>query len=226
MKKSLSLIPIILITATLSGCKLGINHYEDKLYSEKVFNEYSENTVAQNNNIFTREKAIEKAITVFKNGLGVEIDRNKLSESIGLFKKSKGDTFKWQISWYDRENKISYDCQIDSSNGDIVNISYHEEQEKSEYKLVFSYSEVVEILSPLLMELNIDINNYELSESSKVPKLYSGARYVTLFFNSINNRDSGFSVIIDYQNKKVTYFGTSKYSIGLDGGAYEENFSG
>ncbi|MDP4090984.1 MAG: hypothetical protein Q8930_17180, partial [Bacillota bacterium] len=103
MKKNLRFILLsFIIIPLISGCTSELGYYEDKLYSEKAFTDYkAELTVDQNSNILTREKAVEKVIGVFKEGLNKKIDRAAFSESIKLYRDSSDTAFKWQINWTD-----------------------------------------------------------------------------------------------------------------------------
>jgi hypothetical protein len=210
MKKSIKLIFIIIMLTGLSGCKPSLSHYEDKLYSEKIFTDYIENNINQNTNIFTRGKAIEKAILIFDKGLQTKVDRTKLSESIRLFRDPIEGTFSWHITWYENNIKKSYDCEIDSSNGEILSISKNDSLYSYDENLKFSLDDAKNIISPLLTELNININDYVLSGNSKMLASSPKFQYAGLTFINTNDKGKGFNINIDYKNKKVLSYSKIK----------------
>lgn len=216
MKKNSILIFITAAIIILSGCKLGLNHYEDRLYSEKIFTDYIENNINQNNNIFTRERAIEKAIAVFDKGLNIKIDRTKLPEYVRLYRDSVEDTFKWHIRWDDNNSKNSYECEIDSSNGDIINIGRITYSKAIIDKSVISIDEAKNIIAPLLAELNININDYHMSINNETPidnKLsgyYGKSQYINLIFINTFDKSNKFVIYVDYSEKKVVFYSRVK----------------
>lgn len=206
MKKGLIIISISIFAIFLSGCSNYLNIYEDKLYSEKIFEEYKENSIEKNSGIFTREKAIEKAINIFDKAFNVKIDRSEMSEFISLRKKSSDNTFIWSIDWYSQKLKLSYNCEVDSNDGKILAINKRNlgEALKNKNKREIYYYEAEDIVTPFLLELNIDINDYYfkplkndyLTDSSQ--KLSSSF----IFYNNDNNNEE-FYVVVDSEEKKV-----------------------
>ncbi len=206
MKKGLIII-ISIFAIFLSGCSNYLNIYEDKLYSEKIFEEYEENSIGKNSGIFTREKAIEKAINIFDKAFNVKIDRNEMSEFISLRKKSSENTFIWSIVWYSQKLKLSYNCEVDSNDGKILAINKSKLGEALKNKREIYYDEAEDIVTPFLLELNIDINDYYfkpskndyLTDSSQ--NLYSSF----VFYNKDNNNEEFYVLVDSEENKVISY---------------------
>lgn len=207
MKKGLIIISISIFAIFLSGCSNYLNIYEDKLYSEKIFEEYEENSIGKNSGIFTREKAIEKAINIFDKAFNVKIDRNEMSEFISLRKKSSENTFIWSIVWYSQKLKLSYNCEVDSNDGKILAINKSKLGEALKNKREIYYDEAEDIVTPFLLELNIDINDYYfkpskndyLTDSSQ--NLYSSF----VFYNKDNNNEEFYVLVDSEENKVISY---------------------
>ncbi|WP_102398817.1 hypothetical protein [Haloimpatiens massiliensis] len=215
MKKELKLLLLILILPLiLCSCELHLNYYEDKLYSEKNLITLNKNNKLDSTNVFTREKAITKAITVFNKGLGVNIDRNKFSEFIQLSKNEIPPDFteyilKWQITWIDPDSKINYHCEIACNNGEILNIEYSSNERNYEkIDKEPNLKELIGIANPLFSQLKIDINDYKLNDHgfTTVFKYGDYNKYYLLSFNNRYDYNKSFFILINYKNKKIISF--------------------
>ncbi len=211
MKRNLKIILLIFfIIANLSACSFDLNHYEGKLYSDKKFTHDVDNRNEQKLNIFTRNKAIEKAIITFDKGFNIKIDRPKLTESIKLINYYGEYTYVWQINWLEDSTNESYNCIIDSSNGDIISISVLDQNRKREgniYKI--TSDENINISTPLLTELKINTKDYEIKDSNN-KDIFN--KYYELQFSRINDSKQQFFIYIDGTNKKlVSYSRFKKY---------------
>ena len=215
MRKLLKAILFISLTAiTFSGCSFNIKHYEDKIYSEKIFNDYKEKSDDVNSSSLTREKAIEKAILLFDKGMGIKIDRSSVSESVKLYRSSSNDSFKWQIFWHKKSTNTSYYCEIDSINGEILNISFSPNEKPYNYVITKDKqqeSKLIEIVMPLLSILNINADDFTINiEQDK--KSGVDSQYMILYFIKKDSNTPAFNICVNISNNKIAYY--SKINIG------------
>lgn len=208
-KKFLYIGLIIVMLITLSGCsKLG--YKEDTIYSEDIFEDYSKDNIKEDKeNYINREEAIDKAFNVLKNGLGVDVDRLLLNESIKIAKLS--DKFVWQINFTQEQNKqiiSGYYICMNMDNGDVREIIFSngkqdphvtKNMEKYSKKSNVSDEEIENIMKPLCRVLNIKIEDYtktiDYNLNNVVVKLYEK-----------DKKSEKCNISIDTMSKKINLF--------------------
>lgn len=224
MKNNFKFIILSVISLLLfSGCTTYINYYEDKVYSEKIFSDYTSKTsINENSDIFTRDKAVEKVVKVFETGLNIKIDRSKLSESIKLYKDLYNESFNWQINWTDTTAKESYSSTVNSGNGQIVSIDITKIEPVVDDKGTGGTSstkpsasgkyskKLIDATYPLLSALGIDINKYVYSiypASDLASEYYNPQQFAYMFYpkDKANGNDY-FNIIVDSSTEKVIYY--------------------
>lgn len=206
MKKSFRLFMLIfIIVIESSGCSLGLNHYEGKLYSDKKFTHDVDSSNKQKLNIFTRDKAIEKALLTFDKGFNIKLDRSKLTESIKL-SNYYTNNYIWIINWTDSSARQSYVCNVDSSNGDIQTISTVSSDELGKSETINPYkitsNEAINLCNSLFTELQINPKDYLCKSSTN--RLYF--KYCYFVFYNIKDSKQQFIISVDCENKKVVSF--------------------
>lgn len=213
MKKSFKILPLIfLMVVFFTGCTKVLNHYEDKLYSEKtLFGDKELNT--KSTNVLTRENAIKKALNVFDKGLNIKIDRTNIIENVKLVKNDNIGNLQWQIIWNKAYGRNFYRCILDSSTGNILELEWFDDSIQKEGK-VSKISELTDLeinnlIEPLFKELNINlrelnINNDNYSILRKSERIFDDYTSIILYNNK--NKTSEYNIIIDLINKKVVKF--------------------
>lgn len=212
MKKVITLIICLgLIVFFIAGYTYNLDYKEDTLYSEKTLNNLkNENNKEVNENLLTRNDAINKALKVLNDGLGVNLNKDKISEYVQLTKDD--NKYIWSINFIDSDNKGSYTCEINSYTKEINKISlneimYDKVAIKSYYKQTTKYpinkEEIYNIINPLMKVLKIDLGKYKFEITTTYSDEKGSLRHIDVVFNNIN---SSFRVQIDYKNKKLRYY--------------------
>lgn len=166
--KTLVLILVVFLITFLIGCKSQYKYIEGNIYSETVLKGYNDSK-KELIDFITRDKAIEYAQSVFKDGFNINIDRDKLRESIYLTKA--GGDFYWNIIWDEIEKKTEisqYYILMSSNTGQIRSCGvisfnkyynyYEEVEEIDEYNLNLS----LEIAKPMIEKMNINIEDFNI----------------------------------------------------------------
>lgn len=210
MKKSVKiLIPVLLVMILFifTGCTKSLNHYEDKLYSEKaILGVQVINTTPTN--VLTRENAIKKALDIFEKGLNVKIDRTQFSENIRLLKDdTDSSNLQWNMTWKKNNEKTFYSCTLDSSTGEVVQIQSVDLNKLYAEKLPqLSTTEIRNIITPFLGQLNINVADYNVSALNA----YKNSNYLSQSTNIIitnkSNTEKSYFLTINLENKIVSEF--------------------
>ena len=169
--KFLLFIALIGITFTLFIIKLPLDTYkEDVLYSDKVVSNSKTEDIGSKKYI-TREEAVNKVITVFHKGFGININREQLTESINLYEVN--GKFQWSILWMSKQDNNygeHYYCEVVAENGLIKYMgqeNIYELQNTPEYNGE-SIEEALDIIKPLAEQLNIPIEQCEIDLGSRL----------------------------------------------------------
>lgn len=181
------------------------NKYENnKLYSEKHVMESTPDNFVDGESI-SREKAITKALDIFKNGFKIELDRKNLLESVYLYNTNEGP--EWSITWTESPTQNKYYCNIVASNGDITFAGYNKPIDSN----IADKEALQKILKPLVDELGIDISNsdYYYTENNTIQ--FVEKKDKELYVHDFS---------IDFNNKKINYYQRSKVNNG--GSKYED----
>ena len=164
-KKFFLFIALIGIVFTLFIIKLPLDTYrEDILYSNKVVSN-SETEDIENEKYITREEAVNKLITVFDKGFGININREELIESINLYEVN--GNLQWSILWMSKQDSNygeRYYCEVVAENGLIKYMGQekvYELQDTPEYNGE-SIEEAFNIIKPLVEQLKIPVEQCEV----------------------------------------------------------------
>lgn len=167
MKRIAGVILLVFLTLSfLVGCEGGFNYYEDKLYSEKIIIGNQVENANNNSGIITRENAIQKAADIFDKGLNISIDRSIYSENVRLYRDNETDSLRWQITWFKADEKIIYTCILDSSNGEVLQITNTDMKYSNGKPYELNDKEINEIIKPLFDELSLDVNDYKINQGT------------------------------------------------------------
>ncbi len=209
MKKFIVILIILLAMLSNSACAFNLNqfhlnHYEDKVYSEKSLDNYVDTSKSPNPDDFTRDKAIEKALTMFNAIFSTNIDRSKVSEFVNLSKNSSNN-FEWLIIWEEPYRKERYECRIDPNDGKVLFMSHT-------YKILPTKpfkktTEEIEALAlPLIRAFDIDLNQYDLLDLKRGSKKTFHSPIVSLVY--VNKTDSKNRIIIevDCERKEIVSY--------------------
>lgn len=200
MKKKIKILGLIFIFIIIFfACfkAIKVNTFKETvLYSEKDVKEYS-SEVNKDKNYLTREEAIKKALNLFENGFGVDLNRDNLSENIVLRGASNNPS--WNIIWSNKNNGSNYFCEISVDTGEIISAAVNPQSVmnggKANYKV--NKDEVFNIIKPLLKEINIKIDKNksiieDYNENRVIIRSKEGKEY--------------YQIIVDYKNKKPIEF--------------------
>ncbi|MCR8747127.1 hypothetical protein [Romboutsia lituseburensis] len=188
------------------------NKYEiNKLYSEKSAIKDIPNSFVGEDYI-SREKAINKAIDIFKNGFKIELDRKNLSENVYLYNTNDG--YEWSITLSESSNPVKYYCNILASNGEITFIRYDKSVNNKVDSDMPNEEVLKKILKPLTDELGININ------SLKYPSLKNN---ILEFVEKKNEQLYMYNFSIDFNNEKVYYY--QKYKIDNKSTTYQNFYN-
>lgn len=169
--------------------------------------DYSSRSIAETTSLITREKAIEKALSLFNSAFNIKIDRIVMLESVRLYKEYVNDPYRWQISWSNSAVNAEYICIIDSSSGDILTIGYNVNaavEQDGRYNLTFD--ELNNIITPFLTKLGLDGRNLELVIDKKQSVALADATYAYLTLSNRNNENEKLFIKIDCKNRSVAFF--------------------
>ncbi|MCR8746981.1 hypothetical protein [Romboutsia lituseburensis] len=170
------------------------------LYSEKyVLKE--ETKELENVNYTTREEAISRGLSVLKDGFGVNLDRDQISETIDLYESEEG--YEWYIMWIDNNKEQKYYCNILADNGDIKSIVVEDfnfdEVYKKNYEAI-NINKAKDIMTPLLKSLNLNIDNMSVYLN------YSDNYGTVLIVNDKYDNSYLYEIDINYKDEKIIYF--------------------
>lgn len=215
--KYIKIVLLILVLWTvifLISCEAQFKYIEGNIYSETTLRGYS-NLKEELEDIFTRDKAIEYAQNIFREGFGIIIDRDKLREEIKLTKV--GEDFYWNITWEKEENEISTEQYyiLINSNTRIVrscgvinfnkNEDYYynyygsdEEIEDDDLKLA------LEISSHMIEKTNINIGDYVIEGLDR------GNRRIMV----LKSERKSYEFVVDISQRKLISF--NSYGGGSD----------
>lgn len=174
------------------------------LYSEK-FALKERTKELQNVNYITREEAISRGLDVLKDGFGINLNRDQISENIELYESEEG--YEWNIMWTENDNNQKYYCNILADNGDIKFIVVEDSNFKEIYKKnyeVINISKAKDIITPLLKSLNLNIENMKvyLNYSDN----YSNKYGTVLMVSDKMDNSYFYEVNINYKDEKIIYF--------------------
>lgn len=205
MKKFIVIFMILLATLSNSACTFNLNHYEDKLYSDKILDNYVDTAKSSNPNDFTRDKAIEKALTMFNAIFSTNIDRSKVSEFVNLSKNSDNN-FEWLIIWDEPYRKEKYECRIDPNDGNVLFMSHSYKISHSNKPFKITTEELESLALPLIKAFDIDLNQYDLLDLKRGSKKIFHTPIVSLVY--LNKTDSKNKIIIeiDYEKKEIVSY--------------------
>lgn len=193
----------------MAGCTKNFNYYEDKLYSEQALIGSKPSDPPANNNILTREKALQRAVDIFDKGMNIKIDRTHYSESIKISRDSITGNLKWHISWQNLDEKIFYYAVLDASNNDLLELSSTDSRlYKDDTIASLTEDEITNIIKPLLKEINIDLNAFEIKTMVKTSDM--SKRDIGVYLVSTKNDRSNYLITINSSRKVVTRFSVLK----------------
>lgn len=220
------LLLVYLLPCFITGCTKSFNYYEDKLYFEQALIGTKTSEPPANNNILTREKALQKAVDIFDKGMNIKIDRTRFSESIKISRDNSTGNLQWHISWQSLEEKIFYYVVLDASSNEVLEVTSTDSRLFT-YDLLVSLTEeeIKNIIKPLLKEINLDLNAYAikpLGKTSVTPK-----RDIGIYLLSTKNDGRDYTITINSSRKIVTRFSVLTESDRRiqEKNAYEKNFS-
>ena len=192
---------LICIIVILFITKLPLDTYkEGVLYSDKIIGNSKAEDI-ESETYITREEAVNKLITVFNKGFGININREQLTESINLY-EANGD-FQWSIVWRSNSNneyEERYYCEVLAGNGVIKYIGkqeYHQEGEEQEY-IGEDVEEALNIIKPLVEQLNISIEQCDV--------YFQNSGFGSMLVLSEINAQVNHNFKINYKNKVVTTY--------------------
>lgn len=201
--KTILFIIFLLVIILILIINTPFNKYpKDIIHSEKdLLKNINTNTV--NEKYITREKAVEKAIKVFKEGLGIEIDRNKLLEDINLYEYN--NEYTWEITW-NKKNKYEksdvYFCSILADTGQVMNIGINKFEKYNDKYDVYNNEkidliDIREIIKPLEKELNINTGKLLIVEHEVIKS------NLRVEFNNSKDNLELYEFRVDSKNKKI-----------------------
>lgn len=199
--KFLLFLALICVISILFITKLPLDTYkEGVLYSDKIIvNSKAEDIESEA--YITREEAVNKLITVFNKGFGININRDKLTESINLY-EANGD-FQWSIVWRSNSNneyEEHYYCEVLAGSGVIKYMGkqeHHQEGEEQEY-IGEDVEEALNIIKPLVDQLNISIEQCDV--------YFQNSGFGSMLVLSESNGQVNHNFKINYKNKVVTTY--------------------
>lgn len=207
MKKLLSALAIVSISIILVEIiKLNFSFKEDLLYTQSsVFNYEAE--IEKNNNLITRQKAIDIAKKTFEKGLGIDLDNSNTSRYINLYRDSLNEKqYKWHLGWNNSTNSSGYVCVVDSVTGQLDEL-YVKNGAKAEVTSPISPigdDEALSIIDSLIDTLDIDISKFNMDNKNYTyDKLNS---YYDYTFINKNDSNDAFFVSIDSTTKSVVKY--------------------
>jgi hypothetical protein len=199
------LLLVFFLLCFMTGCTRNFNYYEDKLYSEQIVMGTKPSETLSNNNILTREKALQKALAIFDKGLNIKIDRTQFSESIKISRDNRSGNLQWYISWQKFTSKVFYNVVFDASSNEVLEITCTDSRLfKDDSFVVIPQEEINNIINPLLKELNIDPESYSIKPLVKTADISKG--YIAIYLLSTKDGSSNYSITINSASKVVTKF--------------------
>ncbi len=210
MKKFIILFITLLAMLFNSACAFNLNyfnlnHYEDKLYSEKSLYNYTTIAKLSNPNAFTRDKAIEKSLTLFNTSFGANIDKSKISEFVNLIKNADS-SFEWFIRWYEPYSKELYECRIDTDNGNVLYMSHTYNVQSTNEPFVGTAEEVEKLALPLIKALDIDLNQYDLINLKREAEKTFYNPIVSLVYLNKTNSNNRIIIDVDFKRKEIVSY--------------------
>ncbi|WP_251861136.1 hypothetical protein [Clostridium sp. Marseille-Q2269] len=207
MKRIIILVlSVLLVIWGLTHCTLFSKYHTDKLYSEKDINKNLKFNNLQSSNSLTREKALKKALDIFKKGFNVDMNRNELIENIRIETDYKSGNLCWNITLRSIDNMYFSQCIIDTTTEEITYLTYN----KSEGPIIGKYSllskkEILQISNSLFKELKINPNNYYIKYDENI-KNYKTDQYKIIYFQDMKHKDNKFMITINCKSKSVFLF--------------------
>lgn len=205
MKKFMTIFIILLVMLSNSACTFNLNHYEDKLYSEKSLDNYAHTTSFSNPNDFTRDNAIEKALTMFNAIFSTNIDRSKVSEFVNLSKNSDNN-FEWLIIWDEPYKKERYECRIDPKDGKVLFMNHSYKVSPSNKPSKIATEELEALALPLIRAFDIDLNQYDLLDLKRGSKKIFHTPIVSLVYLNKTDSKNRIMIEVDYERKEVVSY--------------------
>lgn len=207
MKRVIMLVLSVLLAIWgLTGCTLFSKYHTDKLYSEKDINKNLKFNNLQSSNSLTREKALKKALDIFKKGFNVDMNRNELIENIRIETDYKSGNLCWNITLRSIDNMDFSQCVIDTTTEEITYLTYNKSEGPIIGKyLLLSKKEILQISNSLFKELKINPNNYYIKYDENI-KNYKTDQYKTICFQDMKHKDNKFMITINCKSKSVFLF--------------------
>lgn len=206
--KNLLVVSVICLSTFLIGCRYQFKYIEGKIYSETILKDNSDRELEQELvDFLTRDKAIEYAQGIFKDGFNITINRDKLRESINLSKAENG--FYWNINWSETENYTSskqYYILINSNTKNVRSCGIIRFNKDTEY--YYNYYEAneeinyddlklaLEIAKPMLDKMNINIDDYAIEGYD------TGNRRILI----LRSEQEYYELIVDIELKELISF--------------------
>ncbi|GEM_PF-6550900 len=189
---------LMVILFTVFIMKLPINIYKEEVLYSRNLNYGNDTSNIEKKEYITREDAVQKMIELFKDGFGINIDRNNLSESVNLYEVN-GD-FQWSIIWEDTSDaahRKSYYCEVLAESGKVKYMGLNQYNIESQYSEDedIDLNQVLRIIEPLVKALNIEVN-----EENVYLEKYDAEITLTVIDVKENVKHK---FKIDYNNKKV-----------------------
>ncbi|RDY28399.1 hypothetical protein CHL78_005725 [Romboutsia weinsteinii] len=195
---------LIIISFLIYNNKFSIK--EGILYSQKDVVDYKDYD-KEKSVLVSRQKAIDLALEVFKNGLDIEINSNDCDQYITIYKESlEVQQYKWTISWSRYNLKGSYICEIDAYSGKITSIFIYEPYNKETNNNELSKDDIIELIKKLTNQLDIDLNQYEITNIKKDNYGDLEGVFQTIGFTNKSDVEDKFTVTIDSGNKSIVEY--------------------
>lgn len=176
------------------------NIRENVLYTQEELKINEPNSDTQDG-LITRNKAIEKVQSIFREGLGIDLEDEALEMHINLCKDAKfHSVYRWHIDWVDKQLSRKYTCYMDSSSGRILYISIGSHSSKQEQRVSnanLTEAQIRDILEPFLNSMNMNLEDYDLDIKWHLEYKEVYQRYQNYYFKDRENTSEGFIVEID-----------------------------
>ena len=199
---------LIISIGAIIGIMILQNRYmikENTLYSQSTLIDYDVQ-IQENQEIMTRTEAIDKVRRAFLEGLGIDLSAPDITMYINLYKETQNQSsYKWVMSWYDAERLTTYSCTIAASDGRILSLYNGDGDSKSELEEDegLSQEEVLDIIEPFMIAIEIDWKEYELAMQGNVTEDHATFKYRSCEFINKSNPEDKLVIELDGRRKSI-----------------------
>lgn len=206
--KLLLLVIFILLIVIILVSNTRYPYKENELYNQNDISGYTEEK-DESSNLINRNEAVKIATYILKNVLNINLDSKNSQIYINLYRIGfNNNDYNWNISWTKNDMSGNYSVEINSSTGEINDISINQLTDYQDEDSNLSSEDILLLISKLTSALDFNLNDYKLSIKDIIDYnfKYVETDYKVCTFTNKNNPNDIFVIKIDSKGKFITNY--------------------